>query len=180
MRIYILTLLISICLSGCSGCSRSGRKNQVNSKNTQSTSSKTIQIKSDNNYNTGSNVIKMKKENGIYLVPIRINGVLMEFIFDTGASDIIISATEALFLFKQGKLSENDFIGKQQYMIADGSISEGTIIILRTVKIGNKTLTDVKASIVHNTNAPLLLGQSALSKFGKISIDYNRLELRFE
>jgi aspartyl protease family protein len=130
--------------------------------------------------NSGKFVIKMRNENGVYYVPCKINGVEMQFIFDTGASDITISATEAMFLYKQGKLSEDDFIGTQQYQIADGSIHEGMIVKLKSVEIGNGKLYDVRASIVDNMEAPLLLGQSALSKFGKISIDYKHNEIIFE
>jgi aspartyl protease family protein len=122
----------------------------------------------------------MEKKGGVYYVPCKINGVEMEFIFDTGASDITISLTEAIFLYKQGKLADEDFLGTEHYQIADGSVQEGTIIVLRTVEIGNKKLKNIKASIVHNAEAPLLLGQSALSKFGKISIDYTKNELKFE
>jgi aspartyl protease family protein len=122
----------------------------------------------------------MKQRNGVYFVPCKLNGVEMEFIFDTGASDITISLTEAMFLYKQGKLTDKDFLGTAQYQIADGSIQEGTVIVLREVEVGNKKLKNIKASIVHNIEAPLLLGQSALSKFGKISIDYNKNELKFE
>ena len=104
----------------------------------------------------------------------------MEFIFDTGASDITMSATEAMFLYKHGKLTDDDIIGTQQYRIADGSIIEGTVVNLRKVVIGNKVLNNVKASIVHNLSAPLLLGQSALSNFGKVSIDYKKQEISFE
>jgi aspartyl protease family protein len=128
----------------------------------------------------GENIIKMMKKGGVYYVPCKINGQEMEFIFDTGASDITMSLTEALFLYKQGKIEDSDFLGIKQYQIADGSISEGTIINLRTVEIGNKKLTNIKASIVHTMEAPLLLGQSALSRFGKISIDYTKKELKFE
>jgi aspartyl protease family protein len=125
-------------------------------------------------------VVKMRKEGGVYHIPCKINGSEMEFIFDTGASDIIMSLTEAMFLYKQKKLSDNDFFGVAQYQIANGSIAEGTVVNLRSVMIGNKTLNNVKASIIHNTEAPLLLGQSALAKFGKISIDYKKNEITFE
>jgi len=125
-------------------------------------------------------VVKMNKENGVYHVPCKINGTEMEFIFDTGASDITMSQTEAMFLYKQGKLKKNDIVGTQQYQIADGSIHEGMVVILRKVEIGNCELKDVQASIVDNMDAPLLLGQSALANFGKISIDYNRNEITFE
>jgi aspartyl protease family protein len=125
--------------------------------------------------------IHFKNENGVTMVPITINGVNMEFIFDTGASDIVISTVEAAFLYKQGKLSEDDVLGKSQYQIADGSISEGMVINLRTVQIGNRILHNIRASVVDNMNAPLLLGQSALSNFGNITIDYNNqtIELKY-
>jgi aspartyl protease family protein len=83
-------------------------------------------------------------------------------------------------VYKQGKLTDDDIRGTQQYQIADGSIREGIVVVLRKVEIGNKVLHDVKASIVDNENAPLLLGQSALSEFGKVSIDYKRNEITFE
>lgn len=180
MKVFLLLILISICLSGCSGCSKSGRKNQNKSKTVQSTNSITPHSMRDNNSRNGTNVVQMRKENGIFLVPTKINGISMEFIFDTGASNISISETEALFLYKQGKLKEEDFIGKQNFIDANGDISEGTIVNLKTVEIGNRTLTNVQASIVNNLKAPLLLGQSALSQFGKISIDYNKEEIKFE
>jgi len=125
-------------------------------------------------------VVKMRKESGVYHVPCKINGTEMEFILDTGASDIMMSITEAKFLYKQGKLTDDDFMGTQQYLIADGSIREDMSVILRTVEIGDRILNDVEASVADNESAPLLLGQSVLEKFGKISIDYNRNEITFE
>jgi aspartyl protease family protein len=158
-------------------CTQSGRR-QPNSNNEVQTNVQ--QTNSPRSKWNGKTVVKMNKKNGVYEVPIEINGSKMFFIFDTGASDITISLTEATFLYKQGTLTDDDFLGTQQYQIADGSISEGTIINLKTVKIGNRTLTNVQASVVHNMGAPLLFGQSALAQFGKVTIDYNRGEITFE
>lgn len=148
--------------------------------------SNSIKLNSDFNYNNyvienedQSTSISMREESGVYFVPIEINGVNMEFVFDTGASSISISETEALFLLKQGKLSENDLIGEVQFSDANGDISEGTIVNLKSVKIGDKVVYNVKASIVHNQIAPLLFGQSAMNRFGKITIDYNNNEITF-
>ena len=170
-KIYLILILLSTFLSGCNGCSKSGK---INGHGNSNNSSKSFD---DDN---GSNIIKMKSENGIYKIPIYINDTKMSFIFDTGARTISISATEAMFLYKQGTLKEEDFIGNVNFQDATGAMSEGTIIKLKTVKIGNKVLRDVEASIVHNSTAPLLFGQSALAKFGKVSIDYNRNEITFE
>lgn len=127
-----------------------------------------------------ANVVKMQEDNGIYRIPIEINNIRMNIIFDTGASSISISETEALFLMKQGKIEQEDILGKIRFQDATGNISEGTRINLKTVKIGNKEIYNVEASVVHNLEAPLLLGQSALSKFGKLTIDYKRNEIIFE
>ena len=72
---------------------------------------------------------------------------------------------------KNGYLNTNDFIGKQNYMDANGNIEVGTKIILRQVEFGGLMLKNVTATVINNNKAPLLFGQSALSKYGKIIID---------
>jgi aspartyl protease family protein len=173
----IRPIYLACCILLAISCTQSGRR-QTNFSNKERSD-----IQQTNNSEKkwkGKTVVKMKKKNGVYEVPIEINGSKMFFIFDTGASDITISLTEVIFLFKQGTLTNDDFLGTQQYQIADGSISEGTILNLKTVKIGNRTLSNVQASVVHNMGAPLLFGQSALAQFGKVTIDYNRGEITFE
>ena len=128
----------------------------------------------------GKTTVKMRFSNGVYYVPCMINGTNMEFIFDTGASDIVISLTEALFLMKQGKLSTDEILDSVYFQVADGSIKVGSVIVLETVTIGDRTLRNVRATIVPNMSAPLLLGQSALSRFGKLSINYRTNEITFE
>jgi clan AA aspartic protease (TIGR02281 family) len=117
--------------------------------------------------------ITMEKKNGVYFVPCAVNGLKLKFIFDTGAGDVSISLSEANFMIKNGYMKEEDLIGTEYYRIANGEIAEGTKIIIRQLEIGNKTLFNVEASIVHSLSAPLLLGQSAIQRFGKFSIDYS-------
>lgn len=159
-------------LTGCQGCSKSGNRETI------------LRNEHDGLHNEkgtdSRNVIKMQERNGVYEIPTEINGVPMEFIFDTGAGLISISSTEVNFLLKQGLLSKSDIVGSANFIDANGDVSEGTIIMLKTVKIGNRTLNNIEASVVHNLNAPLLMGQSALAKFGKISINYDKLEIAFE
>ena len=55
----------------------------------------------------GEVVVPMERqENGLYLIPCKVNGVPMKFIFDTGASSVNISMTEALFLLKTDKFKK--------------------------------------------------------------------------
>jgi aspartyl protease family protein len=124
--------------------------------------------------------ISFEHENGVLKIPVEINQVPMFFIFDTGASLITISSAQAEILFSSGKLTENDFVGKGQFSDANGDISEGLIINLSTVMIGNRVLTNVHACVLESQNAPLLFGQSALQKFGKVTVDYEANEIIFE
>ena len=112
--------------------------------------------------------IKMQKISGVYSLPALVNGVKMNFIFDTGASDVCISLTEARFLLKNGNLREDEITGSTYAKIADGSIVENTSIILREIEIEGFTIENVSARVVHTSTAPLLLGQSAIQKLGRV------------
>ena len=125
---------------------------------------------STNIYKTVSIPMKVSGD-GTYEVPCKINELGLNLIFDTGASDITISKTEAEFMLKNGYLSKNDITGTESYMIANGDIEIGTTIVFRKVEFGGLILKNVKASVIENKNAPLLFGQSALGKYGKITID---------
>jgi clan AA aspartic protease (TIGR02281 family) len=122
--------------------------------------------------------IPMKaRGSGTYEVSCKVNDLKLNFIFDTGASDISISQTEALFMLKNDYLTEADIKGNEKYIDANGDISVGTKIMLKKVEIGGIVLKNVSASVVNNKNAPLLFGQSALSKYGKIIIDNKKNEI---
>lgn len=124
-----------------------------------------------NNLLIAQTSIVLKKEAGVYVVPCVVNGLNLKFIFDTGASDVSISMIEAAYMLKNGLLHAEDIIGKSKYQTAEGTISEGTSIILREINIAGLKLKDVKATVVKNLDAPLLLGMSAISKLGKIQLD---------
>lgn len=132
----------------------------------------------DSAYELKVEEIPFTKEGGVCKVKCAINGLPLHFIFDTGATDVSISSVEATFMAKNDFLSSSDIIGKQNYQTADGNITEGTVINLKDVKLGSLHLNNIKASVVRNQAAPLLLGQSVLSKLGKIEIDNTKNVLR--
>ncbi len=122
--------------------------------------------------------IPYTKDGGVFSVKCAINDLPLNFIFDTGASDVTMSAVEANFMMKNGYLTPRDIEGRQYYQIANGDISEGTVVNIRDVEFGGLHLSNVRASVVMSQRAPLLLGQSALQKLGKIEIDNDRKVLK--
>ena len=115
--------------------------------------------------------IPFTKANGVTKVDCTINNLPLNFIFDTGASDVTISQVEANFMYKNGYLDARDIVGKKAYQVATGAIAVGTTIILKEIEFGGLILRDVRASVVETQNAPLLLGQTVLQRLGKIEID---------
>ena len=122
----------------------------------------------------------MRKNGNVYYVPCRINGISANFVFDTGASLISLSSGFANELLRQGKLTQNDYVGQGNSINADGRTQPVSIVNIKDVEIGGLHLTNVTASIKEQQNAPLLLGQSAIEKLGKITIDGSKLIIHRE
>ncbi len=158
-----------------------GEHKEFNIKNNPETKTNATEITLPDNTNYKSrNVLQMEVENGVRYVWIEINGIRLRFIFDTGASSICISPAEATVLYRQGTLKKEDVLDVEYFQDATGRISEGTKINLREVKIGNMILQNVKATVVDNINAPLLLGQTVFERFGSIEIDNEKREIIFK
>jgi predicted aspartyl protease len=121
-----------------------------------------------------------KNDGGVYEVSVLLNGVLsLNFIIDSGATEVMISPDVALTLLKTRTVSKADFLPGQRYAFADGSSADSPRFILRKLKIGSRVITNVPCAIGSNLDSPLLLGQSALEKLGNYSIDYSRSALVF-
>jgi clan AA aspartic protease (TIGR02281 family) len=124
--------------------------------------------------------VKMVESGGIYHVPVVINGALkLDFIVDSGASYVSIPADVVRTLIRTGTIKKSDFTGTETYSLADGSAVESGTFIIRSLRVGDRTVTDVRASIA-DVDGPLLLGQSFLKKFKAWSQDNAAHELILE
>ena len=111
---------------------------------------------------------------GVFTVPVLINGtVQLEFLLDTGASDVVLPADVIRTLIRTGTLSQEDVIGVNKHVLADGSRGENLQLRLQEIRIGDRAVRDVTASSAPMQGIPLL-GQSFLSRFGSWTIDNRR------
>lgn len=114
------------------------------------------------------------------MLPVKINGVGLDMIFDTGASSTCITVAEAQYLYDKGLLSEDDMLDVQAYQTADGNISVGLRVVLREIVIGETIcMSNIEALVVENQQAPLLLGQSVLRNFREVSVDRKNKVVKF-
>jgi clan AA aspartic protease (TIGR02281 family) len=120
---------------------------------------------------TGYSAIPMVGDGGTFKVPVTINGQLtLNFVVDSGASDVCIPADIVQTLKRTETITDADFLDKQTYYLADGSTLPSQRFVIRSLKIGDKTLENVVGAIVPVAGG-LLLGQSFLSRFKSWSID---------
>ena len=125
--------------------------------------------------------VPFREENGVKYIEVKVNGVDFEMIFDTGCSTTLLSLAEAKYLYDKGRLTEKDFIGMSKSQIADGSIVENMVVNLEEVIIGNQiSCENVKAVVVKNVKAPLLLGNEVLDRLATITINNESNTLKFD
>lgn len=114
----------------------------------------------------------------LFEIPVRINGAItLNFIIDSGASDIQIPFDVFSTLVRANTIVPSDLIGERTYVLADGSKQKSEKFLIRELKIGNRILRNVSGSVGAPTGA-LLLGQGFLSYFASWTLDNNRHVLK--
>jgi len=118
--------------------------------------------------------IPLNSEGGVWTVPVRVNDtVTLPFVVDSGAADVSITYDLYLILRRAGSVSSADITGYTSYSLADGSTQREPNLRIRSLRIGGIELRDVDCSVAPERGS-LLLGQSFLSRFKTVSIDYQR------
>jgi clan AA aspartic protease (TIGR02281 family) len=118
--------------------------------------------------------IPLKSLGGTFVVPGSINGAAtVNFIVDSGAADVSVPADVVRSLVKSGAVDKSDFTGKQTYVLADGSTVPASTFIIRSLKVGDVTIENVKGSMAP-AGATGLLGQTFLQRFKWWSMNNNR------
>lgn len=126
--------------------------------------------------------IPYDERGGVKVIPVKLNGVSMDMIYDTGCSGIHLSLLELQTMAKNGKFSSDDVIGTSYSCIADGSIVQNGEILLHSVEISPELIIEnVKATVALNQEAPLLLGDEVLDKIArKIEVDNVNKTINFK
>lgn len=124
--------------------------------------------------------IPYREQGGVKYVKVEVNGMGVEMIFDTGASNTLISMAEARYLYEKGQLTADDILGKSSSRVASGDIVQNTVVRLREVVIGGRLRCEnVIATVSDNVGAPLLLGNEVLNRAAAFTIDNERKVVRF-
>jgi len=179
---YSILALLFILLSSCTG--KKERPAFYDSENMESDSTLFIDsIIETNTIIESSEIITVpfREDRGVKYVKVSVNGFGFEMILDTGCSGTLISVAEANYLYEKGYLKVEDYLGKSQSQIADGSIVENMVFNLKEVIIDGKIrCTDVTATVSANSKAPLLLGNEVLNRVASYTMDNEHKTINFK
>lgn len=119
-------------------------------------------------------IVAVEPHAGAFVVPVVLNDVLTaKFIVDSGAADVSITEDMVSALMKSGTLTSADLLGNKLYMLADGTMHQGQIYRMASLRIGAMVMKDVTVRIAAG-NSSLLLGQSFLRRLKSWSMDNAR------
>ena len=100
-----------------------------------------------------------------YKIKINIDGVVKYFLFDTGASDLIIDSDMERELILNGSIKKEDYLNEKEFILADNSTVNARVIRLNNIKIGDFVVDNVIVSVIDGGS--LLCGLGLLNKFRK-------------
>lgn len=104
-----------------------------------------------------------------YKIKITISGVTRYYLFDTGASDLIIDRDTERELLLNGGLKRENYLGKTEYILANNQTIQAQEVKVSNIVIGDYTLDNVVISVIDEGS--LLCGKSFLDKFKNWEID---------
>lgn len=117
-------------------------------------------------------IVVERARDGHYHLSLDVNGVATEFLVDTGATDIVLTRTDAEAAGID--LDNLNFIGRA--MTANGSVRTAPVR-LETLSLGPVTDRNIYAVVNDGDMSQSLLGMGYLQNWGKIEITGNELIL---
>ena len=120
-------------------------------------------------------LVPLVKLGNTYKVKIEIGGVIRYYVFDTGATALVINSDLEKELLVNNKIAKSDYLEDTEFKIADGSIITAKCVKLNNVIIGGYTVNNVVAYITDKGG--MLCGIGFMNKFKEWNLDVKNKEL---
>lgn len=117
---------------------------------------------------------------GEIYIPSILNGFNLIFTLNqTDRNTAAISLEQALRLMRDGAVNRNDFEGDATRILAGGTIADRAVLNVRELSIGNRTLSNIKVTVLHRQTDPLMIGENVLRQAGEFTIDKEKRQIVF-
>jgi len=122
---------------------------------------------------------KTQDKTGLYIVPLILNGYNEEFIYEDRAA-AQVSLQKALQLLNDRVIAKDDFEGDPNKILANNSIRNNSIFNIDELRIGAKTIKNIKFVVVHRQQNPITLGRQILQRIGSYTISEGDQKITFK
>ncbi len=116
--------------------------------------------------NSDGNIVIRASQDGHFYIEAKVNGVPVNFMVDTGASDVVLTQHDASRI----GINTSELNYSRTYKTANG-VTGGALVKLHRLQIGNSIIDDFPASVNQGELDNSLLGMSLLRKLGGFKIE---------
>ena len=113
-------------------------------------------------------------------LPCVVNEFNVDITLDEQDRGLFFSIDETLELLKNGAISKNDFSGDADKILANGSVQDKAVFVIAEIRLANKSIFDVEATVSQKIKVPVMMGESILKKFGDYTLDREKKQLIFK
>lgn len=131
--------------------------------------------------NPDENVVSYRSgDQGEIHVPCILNRYNLIFTLDTrDRTAMYVSLEQALKLLTDGAINRNDFEGDAERILGAGTIANRAVFNINELRIGDRTVNNIKATVIHRQTHPIVIGENILREFGEFTINQEKRQIIF-
>ncbi len=116
---------------------------------------------------------------GYFNFVANVDGYKEPFTYSQNA-DFCVSESRALQLLKDGRISADDFQGDLEKIFTTGGIANGSIFVVKEVRIAGRSLYNVECKVVSKMVEQWVIGQKNMKQLGNFEFDTKEKKLKFK
>ncbi len=118
-------------------------------------------------------------QRGYFTFDAHVDGYKELFTYSQNA-DFSMSEKTALKLLSEGRINRESFVGDTENVLGTGSVANNAIVVIKEIRIANKTLRDVQVKVVKKMVENWVIGQKTLKEAGNFEFDTKERKLIFK
>lgn len=137
------------------------------------------------NWNSGSindltgpdiDTVSILNLNGMTYVKLKIGSLVQIWLFDTGASDLLITSEMEKTLREEKLIDDTNYLGIGEYEMANGAIDSCKKYRINNVKIGNFSVNNIIIA-VSEKGKKIIAGKTLFNKFARWTLNNEQSKL---
>jgi hypothetical protein len=123
-----------------------------------------------------TDTINILSLNGMTYIKMKTGSMIQFWLFDTGASDLLINSDMEKTLQQEGMLTQDNYLGTGEYEMANGAVDTCRKYLVQKIQIGKLTVNNVIMAVT-DKGKHIIAGKALLNKFTNWKLDNEKDQL---